>query len=236
VSLTYLSYVDQISTLAVVPSTDPYFQIILPEMIEYAELRIQRDLDFLATQVANNTYTISQLSNTFNIPFDDFVTVQTIQFIDLSGDTVNLIPTSKEYIQNIYGFNTFGPPKYFAMYGQTTGQTLGGYSILVGPTPDSTYSLVVTGTQRFPSLSADNSSTYISLYFPDMFIMASMIYITAYQRNFGKVNDDPQMAVTYESQYQTLLKSALTEEYRKKFEGPAWTSRSPSPIATPPRS
>jgi hypothetical protein len=65
--------------------------------------------------------------------------------------------------------------------------------------------------------------------------MASMIYISAYQRNFGKANDDPQMAVTYESQYQTLLKSALMEENRKKFEAAAWSSQSPSTVATPTR-
>jgi hypothetical protein len=65
--------------------------------------------------------------------------------------------------------------------------------------------------------------------------MASMIYISAYQRNFGRANDDPQMAITYESQYQALLKSALTEENRKKFEAAAWSSQSPSTTATPTR-
>jgi hypothetical protein len=80
-----------------------------------------------------------------------------------------------------------------------------------------------------------NTSTFISLYLPDVFIMASMIYISAYQRNFGRANDDPQMAVTYESQYQALLKSAMMEENRKKFEAAAWSSQSPSPVATPTR-
>ena len=65
--------------------------------------------------------------------------------------------------------------------------------------------------------------------------MASMIYISAYQRNFGRQNDDPQMAVSYESQYQALLKGAAVEEARKKFEASGWTSQSPSPVATPSR-
>jgi hypothetical protein len=65
--------------------------------------------------------------------------------------------------------------------------------------------------------------------------MASMIYISAYQRNFGRANDDPQMAITYESQYQALLKSAMMEENRKKFEAAAWSSQSPSTAATPTR-
>jgi hypothetical protein len=51
--------------------------------------------------------------------------------------------------------------------------------------------------------------------------MATMIYVTAYQRNWGKMSDDPQMALSYESQYQALKTSALSEENRKKMEGAA---------------
>jgi hypothetical protein len=79
------------------------------------------------------------------------------------------------------------------------------------------------------------STTFISLNLPDVMIMASMIYISAYQRNFGRANDDPQMAITYESQYQALLKGALGEENRKKFEAAAWSSQAQSPSATPTR-
>jgi 3D (Asp-Asp-Asp) domain-containing protein len=86
------------------------------------------------------------------------------------------------------------------------------------------------GTAALPS-----STTFISLNLPDVFIMASMIYVSAYQRNFGRANDDPQMAVTYESQYQALLKGAAVEEARKKFEAAGWSSQSPSTFATPTR-
>jgi hypothetical protein len=65
--------------------------------------------------------------------------------------------------------------------------------------------------------------------------MASMIYVSAFQRNFGRQSDDPAMAQSYESQYQALLKGATIEEYRKKFQGSGWTSMSPSPIASPSR-
>jgi hypothetical protein len=84
-------------------------------------------------------------------------------------------------------------------------------------------------------LSATNTTTFISLYLPDLFIMASMVYVSAYQRNFGRQSDDPQMAQSYEMQYQTLLKSADLEENRKKFEAAAWSSQEPSISATPTR-
>jgi hypothetical protein len=68
-----------------------------------------------------------------------------------------------------------------------------------------------------------------------MLIMASMIYISAFQRNFGRESDDPAMAQSYEAQYQVLKQGAIPEEFRKKFEGSAWSSDSVSPAATPTR-
>jgi hypothetical protein len=65
--------------------------------------------------------------------------------------------------------------------------------------------------------------------------MASMVYISAYQRNFGRQSDDPSMAVSYESQYQALVKSATVEEFRKKFAAGGWSSMSPAVVATPGR-
>ena len=84
-------------------------------------------------------------------------------------------------------------------------------------------------------LSAANTTTWISTYMPDLFIMASMIYVSAYQRNFGRVNDDPAMAQTYEGQYMALLNGAKMEEFRKRFQASGWTSMSPSPVASPTR-
>lgn len=235
--LTYSSYVQQISTMAVVSATDPNFTIVIPSMIDYAELRIQRDLDFLSTQVSNSSYSFTSGNNTLTIPTAAFVVMQTFEVINGSGASSALLPVTKEYIQNVYGSgSTTGLPQYFAVYGgdsATTGLT--SQNMIVGPTPDSAYSVRLTGTIRSAPLSASNTATFISTYLPDLFIMASMIYISAYQRNFGRLNDDPQMAQTYESQYQALKAGAMTEENRKKFEAAAWTSYSPAPAATPTR-
>lgn len=236
-SLNYSSYVQQIATMAVVPVTDPNFTIIIPSMIDYAELRMQRDLDFLSTQTSNSSYSFTPGNNTLTIPSTGFVVMQTIEVIDGSGNSTTLLAVGKEYIQNVYGNgSTSGLPQYFAVYGgdaATTGLT--SQNIIVGPTPNSGYNVRLTGTIRSTPLSAGNPTTFISTYLPDLFVMASMIYISAYQRNFGRINDDPAMAQTYESQYQGLLKSAMVEENRKKFQSAAWTSYSPSPFAAPTR-
>jgi hypothetical protein len=232
--LTYSTYVSQIATMAVINSydltdpTDP-FTIILPQMINYAELRMQRDIDFLNT-VNSQTYMGSGGSNTISLGSSyPFVTVQNIAVADpTSGFTLQLMPTTKEWMYNVYPIGSSQAlPQYFAPFDDNL--------FLLGPIPDQAYTFTVTGTSRFTPLSATNPTTFISTYLPDVFIMASMIYISAYQRNFGKAVDDPAMAVTYESQYQALLKGAITEEFRKKFEASAWSSMSPPIVATPTR-
>ena len=226
------SYKTQIATMAVVSETDPAFVTILPQMITYAENRMYRDLDFLFTSIATTSYSLTAGSRTITVPASTFVVPEQINVITPAGTsspdlgTRNpLLPTTREYLDAVFGVSSAtGLPQYFAPFGS--------YTFLVGPYPDTSYSVEIVGTFRPDSLSATNLSTFISLYLPDIFIMASMIYVSAYQRNFGRANDDPQMAVTYESQYQALLKGAMMEEYRKKMEGSAWSSKSPSPIAT----
>lgn len=252
--LTYSQYVTQIATMAVVDSGDTAFQAILPQMITYAENRMYRDIDFMFTSTSlhgvNFVLTPGNRNLSFNINLSlnsdpsegTFVVSEQINLLtDADGNAasttnpdaavrVPLLPTSKEFLDAVYGSSLTanrGKPQYFVPFNETL--------FFVGPVPDQAYPVEVVGTYRPNSLSATNPTTFISLYLPDLFIMASMIYISAYQRNFGRANDDPQMAVTYESQYQTLLRSAAVEEARKKFESSGWSSQSPSPVATPSR-
>jgi hypothetical protein len=214
--------------------SDAAMQAALPQMLNYAELRIQRDLDLLPLQTTNTTYNLTTGSNTLSLLTSDFVTIQNII---LTASGAPLLPVTKEWLQNVYGFgSTLGAPCYFAPYG---GDTAGGNTnqyFIVGPIPDQSYALTLVGTIRMPTLYVTSgpgtNTTFISTYLPDILIMASMIYVSAYQRNFGRQSDDPAMAQSYESQYQALLKGAMAEEYRKRFEAYAWSSNSVSPAAT----
>jgi hypothetical protein len=252
--LTYSQYVTQIATMAVVAETDPAFVTILPQMITYAENRMYRDIDFMFTSTSlhgvsfvlaagnrNLSFNINLASNT-DAQAGTFVVSEQINLLtDAAGNAatttnpdacvrVPLLPTTKEFLDAVYGSSltaNLGQPKYFVPFNDTL--------FFVGPVPDQNYPVEVVGTYRPNSLSATNTTTFISQYLPDVFIMASMIYISAYQRNFGRANDDPQMAVTYESQYQALLKGAVVEEARKKFDSSGWSSQSPATVATPTR-
>lgn len=222
-----------------IASYDPNYEAILPELISYAELRIQRDLDFLSTQAVDTSLTFTIGNNVLSIPQSNFIVLQTIEAITAGGTSTTLLPTTKEYIQNVFGGNsTQGLPVVFAPYGSnttTSGNSPTSQTIIVGPAPNLAYTVRLTGTVRFAPLSANNTDTFISTYLPDLFIMAGMIYMSAYQRNFGRISDDPNMAQTYEGQYQALLKGAGMEEFRKKFQASAWSSITPSPVATPTR-
>ena len=236
--LTYSQYVTQIATLAVVEETNPAFVEILPQMITYAENRIYRDLDLLQTSTSITGYAVTAGTRSLSIPEGTLVVSEQINIITPAGQTDpdaaaatrnSCLPTTKEYLDIVYGNNSAanrGMPTYFAPFNDNL--------FYFGPVPDQNYYLEIVGT-ILASLSASNTTTYLSLYFPDIFIMASMIYVSGYQRNFGRANDDPQMAVTYESQYKVLLQSATVEEARKKFEAAAWSSQSPAVVASPTR-
>lgn len=236
--LTYTTYVEQIGNMAVIADTsDANFQTLLPQMITYAENRIYRDLDFLFTSASITGNSLSIGSRSLTIPYDldtgagNIVVTEQINVLTESGTMRNpCLPTTKEFLDAVYGSTAAanrGMPKYYTPFNDNL--------FLFGPVPDQAYPVEIVATYRPISLSAANTTTFISTYLPDIFIMASMIFVSAYQRNFGRTNDDPQMAVTYESQYQALLKGATVEEARKKQEASGWSAQAPSPVASPSR-
>ena len=230
--LTYSQYVTQIATLAVVEETNPEFVIILPQMITYAENRMYRDLDFLFTSTSITGYNLATGNRSLTIPQGTIVVSEQFNIITPAGTTdpnagtrVPLLPTTKEFLDQVYGDSTYRAiPQYYCPFNDNL--------FLVGPFPNANYGVEIVGTYRPNSLSGSNTTTFISLYLPDLFIMASMIYVSGYQRNFGRANDDPQMAVSYEGQYKALLAGAAVEEARKKYESSGWSSQSPSPVAS----
>jgi len=320
VGLTYETYKNQVAEMAVVSPSDTNFLSILQMMIDYATLRINRDLDLMDTSASLHGPAYKLTAGNRNLSFSQnlgdgtyFVVSEQINLISPSGNTdpdaaerIPLLPTTKEFLDAVFGSSLTGnraQPKYFVPFNDTL--------FLVGPVPDVDYYVEVVGTLRpaplgftpqvtsaiqtlttgsidfilphgitngaqvtltgFASstwngtftatvtsstnititlpesvvnptaatvigqIGNGNGVSFISQYLPDLLIMASMIYISAYQRNFGRQSDDPQMAQSYESQYQTLLKSATVEEARKKFEAAAWSSQSPAQVASPTR-
>ena len=136
VALCYNDYITQIATLAALRTlttgnvvsfddtgnqNNPGPNTLTPQMINYAELRIQRDLDLLPSLISNTTYSLSQGSNTVALSVDDFVTVRTITYVN-GSQKIPLLPVSKEFLQNVYNDSSYtAPPQYFAMIGADSG-------------------------------------------------------------------------------------------------------------------
>ena len=70
---------------------------------------------------------------------------------------------------------------------------------------------------------------------PDLLVIASMVYVSAFQRNWSSTSADVEMAMSYEKQYQILRIGAVQEEDQRRQQGSAWTSYATPTSATPTR-
>lgn len=236
-SLNYQTYIDQISNLTAIGSTTTNFQIMAPGMIDYAEQRLYREGDFLATYITDTSTNVVANQRIFNYPTGTgtFLVIDQINILTPSSATasnairVPLQVASKQFIDLVYPSNAtaIGVPTYFAPATAT-------YCTL-GPVPDQSYGVEVIGTQRPVALSSANSSTFLTQTLPDLFIAASMIFVSGYMRNFGSQADDAPMATSWSKQYDLLFASANMEEIRKKYTSQGWQAQTPNQVATPPR-
>ena len=235
-SETYASTLATLANLMGDPQlvSDANFLQILPSAIDDAEQRICREVDFLQAVV-----TTTSISTTANLRLINwglaFFVVESINAISPAGTTNPdlgtrnpLLPATKEMLDFLYPSVTgAGVPQYFGRVTQD--------SAVLGPWPDQSYTLEITGTQRPTPLSPTNTTTFISTYLPDLLIDACMIYLSGYAQNFSAAGDTPAQAVNWTTKYETALKSAIVEEARKRFQSEGWSSAQPEPTATPPR-
>jgi len=236
VSLTYSTFVTSLANLISVEPTDPGYLTALPNIIDDAEQRLYRELDLLSTMVTatglltsgSRKFTLPTTSGTF-VMVEEFNVITPVGITNPElGERVALLPASKEYLDVVYPSVTGeGVPGYFAPISQQ--------DWILGPWPDSAYTVEVVGTIRPAPLSATNQTTFLSQYLPDVFLAAALVFAAGYQQNFSAMGDNPQQAVTWESHVRPLIDSAKVEEIRKKFGSQGWSSKSPDPIATPPR-
>lgn len=232
----YNGWVTQLSNLTVIGSTDANFQIALPGARDYSEGRLYRELDLLAARVSNLAGTLSTNSRTIQISttsgyiqIPEAINILTPAGATSSGTRNPVRFVTKQFIDNVYPsvVDGTGLPKYCAMLTDTT--------VLFGPSPDQAYAVEVIGVIQPTPLSSANPITWLTLNVPDLFNAASMVYMSAYMRDFGAQSDNPQQAQSWENQYMTLFKSADTNEARKQYRSQGWTSAQPETVSTPPR-
>lgn len=245
-ALLYSSFVSEIATITAISSSilvngDTNFQPIMPGIIDYAEGRIYRDLDLPYQYVGNlTTYTsTSQRTVSLSTANGTLLVLQDVAVYLPAGSSVStlpnvtrvpLVPTSIAVLNTIYpsGLSSnCGQPQYYVRVSDSV--------IGFGPSPDQVYQLEVVGTVRPAPLSASNPETWLTDNVPELLIAAGMVFASGYMRDFGAQSDNPQMAQSWESQYQLLMKSASVDSFRMKFQSEGWSQNIPAPQATPPR-
>ena len=225
-SLTYSQYVTELALLAVIPSDDASFLSNLPSAIDYAEERCYRELNLLATVVRDSSSSATANSRNFTLPssLGRFVVVNGMNIVSPAGAGVSsgtrnpLMQATRDYIDYAWPSNTAASsatiPQYFA---PITDQ-----DFIFGPPPGAGFTVEVVGTIRPTALSASNTTTFLSLYLPDLFLMASMVFIAGYKQNYSAQGDNPGEAVSWESQYIKAFASANTEETRRRYGMGKW--------------
>lgn len=213
----------------------PNFVAALPSIIDYGEQRCYRELDLLqATEVQLYNLTPLQRTGSIAAPVGQpqILILETVCVVAPWGERIPVNPTTKEWLDAVYGGPQHpGRPRYFALLDDQT--------LYFGPWPDRDYTVEYTGTFRPTPLYAappgdGTQTTFLANVLPDLFLAACMVAASGYQKNFGSQSDNPQQAQSWENQYQTLFKSAATEELRKNFHGWQALSSGLNPPPTPP--
>jgi|HubBroStandDraft_1064217.scaffolds.fasta_scaffold76287_3 hypothetical protein len=223
---TYLQNLGAISDAA----GQALFAQLQPAIIQYAELRMYRDLDLIDTE-ESATITLTANSRNATLP-TGMIVANSCNIITPAGqapDAGTRNPCRRVSEQ----FLDFTFPVAGAA-GAVTGQVplywsrLDFSNIRFGPPPDQAYEAEFIGTFRPAPLSSTNTSTVLTIWFPDMFVAASMVFLAGYQRDFGAASENPQLSLSWNAMYEDLLKSADIEEVRKKALDPSENRAPPS--------
>jgi hypothetical protein len=215
VSYYYSTFITALASLLAVDATDDDLIAQQDTIIQAAELRCYRDLDLVSTSVVP-TGVMTANSRYFTLPTGSghLIVVDAINVIDAAGTRHPVKPASRDVIDTFWPSDTARAatsiPTLFSRVDDTR--------VLVGEAPGTAWTAEVVGTIRPDPLSLTNTTTFLSLYVPDLFIAAAMAFATgSLTHNFGAQADDPKQAASWEGQYQALLASCKSEELRKNY-------------------
>lgn len=212
------------------------FLAAIPVFTNNAELRIYRALDFLATYGQNTQLaftagvrslalgampaqaTVPKVFQGAALAYPYPVQVTRVAALVSGKGYVDYLRSSLDWLESAWpSSSVLAPPQnygtYFAMLDDQT--------IIVGPTPDQSYPLRITGTWRQTPISATNETTWLSDNLPDLLFAGSMVEAYGWAKNWSALGDDPQSGTTWEKQFQEKLAGAREEDRLRKGLPPA---------------
>jgi hypothetical protein len=178
---------------------------ILNDIIENVEFRILREVD----SDNNRRYaTANVLTNTRFIDTpDNALVVRSAQIVDSDGTAAD---NNREFLQFrdtsfMSEFNPTGAtgvPKYYSMWDENT--------IVMAPTPNATYTIQLNYILKDPGLSATNTTTYLSTYFPNGLLYACLA------EAYGFLKGPVDMLQLYDSKYVEAVKGFSIEQMGRR--------------------
>ena len=216
---------------------------VLNRFIENAEFRINIDIPMDSDRV-EYAGTLAADVNTVRVPAG-FQFVRGVEVFNSTssrtGPATWLEKRDRTFINEYVGQLT-GPegsqtgqdttalPKYYAMFGGATGtaSTTSG-NIIMAPTPDANYLINIHGNAMPTGLETETSGTYVSKYFPQGLLYASLV------EAYGYLKGPMDMLTLYENKYKTELQkfAAMQIGRRRRDDYTDGTIR--IPIQSPPQ-
>ncbi len=202
--MTYAELVQKIRDYTEVDS-NVLTSTIVDGIISDAEFRIFRDVD----SDNNRRYAFANLITSqryINTPADLLI-IRSAQIVDSDGSAQ---PDNREFLEYrdtsfISEFNPTGAtgvPKYYSMWDKDT--------IVIAPTPDATYEIQLNYILKDPGLSATNTTTYISKYFPNGLLYACLVEAFSFLKG---PNDLLQL---YEGKYKQVVEGFSIEQMGRR--------------------
>lgn len=240
---------------------DAAFAELYPQAISYTENRIYHEMPFLAQRLQDTSLStvggersVSLAGTVLPIVVPQRLALLTPAGSSLSdGQQIPLIPVSLDFIDMFWPnqSQTWAPASALAAYwcieGGVSTQDYTSPNVIIAPTPDDDYTIVLTGLFRQAQLGAGGSHgggnlspTYLSTNYPELMIAGCMIFLSgALLRNYSAAGspqqpDEPGMPVHWEGQFQRLMEIAKEEEMRRLQQGTNWMNRPPMPAGAPP--
>ena len=190
-----------------------FTQAVIDNFIMQAEHRINIDLPMDSDRFVQEG-TLSTDNNTINVPAGALF----IRGVEVFNSTANTTGAGtwlekkdqtylSEYTDRLTGpegdlttQDVTGFPKYYAMFGGATAltdTTSGG--LYIAPTPDAAYLFRIYYNKQTTGLSASNTTTYLSNYFPQGLLYACL------SEAFGFLKGPMEMLTLYENKYKTSI-------------------------------
>jgi hypothetical protein len=202
--MTYTELLQKIKDYTEVDS-NVFTSTILDGIIENAEFRILRDID----SDSNRRYDTANLitSDRFINRPAGLLIVRSAQIVDSQGSSQ---PNNREFLQYrdtsfMSEFNpteSTGVPKYYSLWDEE--------KIVVAPTPDATYTIQLNYILKDPGLSSTNTTTYISLNFPNGLLYACLV------EAYGFLKGPQDLLQLYEGKYKQVVEGFSIEQMGRR--------------------